>query len=376
MRTRFDELLASHLNGTLTEEEKKLLAKLLSVTENQQYLAAKIDEQFFDPSLVEIGDEEAGRQIFAAIKKRLRTGKAAPVFPLEEEREAKLVLMQAARRKLYRWMGGVAASVLLVLALAVLLNNNLERRQVADAGNNKAAAVARLQREVNTTGKDKILRLPDGSEVVLANGNEISYLAPFAGKREINLTGKAYFKVAKDKRRPFTVISGDVSTTALGTEFSVNMDRNASRIVVRLYEGRVVVNARNAKKPAQANRFYLVPGQQLVYTRGGTCSVNWFRRSGQPATETAAGKALAPENPSIPDDGGSWYMFNNQSLPQVFDQLAEMYNTEIVYNKTEIQNLYFIGKFDRTDSLEKILQKLGQLNHLSVTKENNRFLVK
>ncbi len=68
-------------------------------------------------------------------------------------------------------------------------------------------------------------------------------------------------------------------------------------------------------------------------------------------------------------------MFNNQSLEQVFDQLKMLYNADIVYSKKDVYNLYFVGKFDKTDSLYTILNQIASLNNLKVSKKNNKFII-
>jgi ferric-dicitrate binding protein FerR (iron transport regulator) len=184
------------------------------------------------------------------------------------------------------------------------------------------STLAFMHHEVNTSGKEKRVQLPDGSLIVLADKSEIGYREPFRDKRDITLRGKAYFKVAKDKTRPFTVISGVVSTTALGTEFTVTAFENTSQIIVRLYEGKVVIKPVEKGNLKLRKEVYLLPGQQFVY---GGKSVTKMKMA--PSTEATPEELLVRElpldNPSIPQDNeGSWYMFNNQSLDQVFDQLA------------------------------------------------------
>jgi hypothetical protein len=68
-------------------------------------------------------------------------------------------------------------------------------------------------------------------------------------------------------------------------------------------------------------------------------------------------------------------MFNNQSLPEIFDALAEMYDERIVYAKKDVKNMYFIGTYDKSDSLEKILKQITLLNNLRLTKQNDTFRI-
>lgn len=68
-------------------------------------------------------------------------------------------------------------------------------------------------------------------------------------------------------------------------------------------------------------------------------------------------------------------MFNNQSLVQVFDQLEEMYNADIQYSKRDVRNMYFIGKFDKSDSFDNILSQVASLNNLKLIKTKDRFII-
>jgi transmembrane sensor len=69
----------------------------------------------------------------------------------------------------------------------------------------------------------KQVMLPDGSAVTLYPHASIRYPSAYNIKeRNIILTGKAVFAVAKDKHRPFTVYARQLATTALGTQFLVD----------------------------------------------------------------------------------------------------------------------------------------------------------
>ncbi|HMF71276.1 MAG TPA: FecR domain-containing protein [Flavitalea sp.] len=233
-----------------------------------------------------------------------------------------------------------------------------------------------LRREVNKTGKPRKLLLHDGSEIVLADKSEVSYYDPFiSNRRDIILKGKADFKVAKDKTKPFTVYSLDVATTALGTQFSVSAFEDAVNTVVRLNEGKVVVNSTTNVKGVAGKAYYLVPGEELVFNNlNYTARVLHFNKKHPPVkvTQTRTSK----DSPEFTNHRkGSWYMFNNQSLGQVFDQLSMLYSKQIVYSKKDLQNLYFIGSFNKSDALRSILTKITSLNNLKLTQEENRFTI-
>jgi hypothetical protein len=269
----------------------------------------------------------------------------------------------------------VAASILLLIGLGWKF-----RFFINDKGNTTVASILKkkkdsvtftMRHEINTSGHDKRIHLADGSLIVLTNNSEITFREPFVGSRDIALTGKAYFKVAKDKTKPFTVASGDILTTAVGTEFSVTAIKNAHQIIVRLYEGKVVVKASDPDNARMKNDIYLLPGQQLIYGDQTTVRVEFFKVKIQ-APEESLNNELPADNPAIPENvDRPYFMFNDQSLSKVLDNLAAIYNVKIIYDKNDVQRIYWTGKYDRSESLETILKRIGKVNDLLVIRENN-----
>ena len=117
----------------------------------------------------------------------------------------------------------------------------------------------------NSYGQKSTIFLSDGSIIHLNSGSSVSYLKGFNNdKRQIELSGEAYFEVAKDINRPFTVIAHGVTTTALGTSFNVNT-YSKNEVTVSLAEGKVQVEFDNEYNGFQDQ--YLVAGEQLAYNR-------------------------------------------------------------------------------------------------------------
>lgn len=94
------------------------------------------------------------------------------------------------------------------------------------------------------------IQLPDGSTLSL--GAKSLALTHFTGeRREVVLSrGEAYFEVAKDQRRPFTVDAGITEVTAVGTAFNVR--RSGERVHVAVSEGVVNVSP-NSTSPVSAH---------------------------------------------------------------------------------------------------------------------------
>lgn len=91
----------------------------------------------------------------------------------------------------------------------------------------------------SSIGQTRNLQLDDGTKVVL--GARSTMTASFSPqRREVNLqSGAAYFDVAKEPNRPFSVTAGDLVATALGTVFDVRANAQVYRVGVA--EGAVAV---------------------------------------------------------------------------------------------------------------------------------------
>jgi len=78
-------------------------------------------------------------------------------------------------------------------------------------------------------------------------------------RRQITLeTGRAMFDVAHDRNRPFSVAAATSRTTALGTQFQVELD--PTHVVVTLAEGSVAIDNEGSTQVWQEQ---LQPGEQL-----------------------------------------------------------------------------------------------------------------
>jgi transmembrane sensor len=268
----------------------------------------------------------------------------------------------------------VAASILLVIGSAwiYLIQNKDSNRPVTIVANKTASLRVVFQHKINTTAKKMSIKLQDGSEVVLSPGSELNYGEPFTdNKRTVYLKGEAFFAVAKDATKPFTVYTDALSTTDLGTRFLVTAFQQEDNITIRLFEGKVVVKSSDSIHKKLAEDMYLLPGNKLVYNRMSMlASISSFTKS----KSIAGNKKINPDKTYT--STSDWYMFNNQNLADVLERLKELYGTDIQYSKEALKNSYFIGKFNMTDSLEKILNDIALLKNLTVEKHGNSFIIK
>lgn len=224
----------------------------------------------------------------------------------------------------------------------------------------------------NTGAENKVIMLADSSRITLSPQAWIRYKANFGivASRRIYMKGDVFFEVAKNKGKPFTVYSGYISTTALGTVFRVTAPEKGETIKVHLNEGKVVIALTDTVYRKMHADYYLLPGQELVFNaenKPGILHAFFIKTSGKKAVATGSVKQ---------ENKDESYVFNNQTLPDVLEQLSVIYGVPIMYSKADIGKIYFIGRIERNDSVEKTIDDIALLNKLSVTKKNGGFMLK
>ncbi len=157
---------------------------------------------------------------------------------------------------LHPWRSGwmVAATVMLVcLATAAWFMSRSAQRSTSPAAYNE---------RVNRAGQRAVVRLPDGSVVYLNAASRLRFPQTFAhNRREVWLTGEAFFEVKRHPKQPFVVQTGSLQTTVLGTSFTVRAYPNEAQIEVAVVTGKVRV----AGAVASA---LLTPNRLATYQRG------------------------------------------------------------------------------------------------------------
>src|SRR5262249_3450157 len=112
----------------------------------------------------------------------------------------------------------------------------------------------------------KTLRLADGSDMTLDADSSVVASFTDVGRSVQLQRGRAFFAVAPDRSRPFSVRTAGRSVVAVGTRFDVNL--LAQGLSVTLLEGRLRIDSQD---PGRAP-VMLEPGQQYI-ERGGAPTI-------------------------------------------------------------------------------------------------------
>lgn len=156
------------------------------------------------------------------------------------------------------WAGvGIAAAAV----FAVVVGVGQFREPSAPA--TQIAAQPDLDVYKTKTGDQEKITLADGSVVTLNTASRIEARMNAQERTVRLLEGEAFFEVAHDASRPFRVYAGDGVTVAVGTAFSVRLEKNAVEVVVS--EGKVSYS-RVADVAAPEPVAYIAAGETAVFS--------------------------------------------------------------------------------------------------------------
>lgn len=315
-----ERLINEYLRGTIGPEEKQHLEKWMDSLDLSE-------------------GQPAPREFHKALMKKQidrRTGMAADVIEI---------------RRHNLWRPIAAASLLFLLGISVYLwqaapREALYEQRAADSPSSGFYEV------INNSGKDTLFALKDGSKVLLSAGSSLTWPADFAvDARELTLDGKAFFQVTKDPERPFSVYSGDIVTTALGTSFWVEKVKDRRSPRVRLITGKVSIR-QQLKNGRDTLLAMLTPGEE------------WQMSTFKPTVAPSVGNDRKQEK-TVPSTA-SVLVFHHTPLQDVLPRLADYYRVAIKFDIDELKGMSFYGTYDSENRIADILQTIALANDLTV----------
>ena len=213
--------------------------------------------------------------------------------------------------------------------------------------------------EIPRGGEYRVV-LPDSSVVWLNAASSLRFPTRFSGdKREVYLSGEAYFEVAKNKKRPFIVSINNISVAVTGTQFNVKGYPDEDYVNTTLVEGGVEL--RTADNPA-AKPVQLRPGYQGVWANNKIT-----------VKEASLEEALAWKN--------GLFVFRSESIGSIMRKLSRWYDVEPKYPDTSVTAIRFTGTIRKYESIQKVLEMLALTQkvkftiddkNISVLKANNQ----
>lgn len=263
---------------------------------------------------------------------------------------SKSAVKPAAKTGIMIFIGKVAASLTLIAGIVFLLLN---------LGLSEEKILAELTPEVyqKKTGIGEKLRvtLPDKSTVVLNSLSQLSFTSDF-GKmdRLVSLEGEAFFEITPNPSLPFKVATGEVVTTALGTEF--NAYSREGKVMIALTEGRVSVTKPIAN---DVHEVLLYPGEMAM----GLLLVE----------DDFVVETFDPKSLTAWKEGK--IQFKSKPLESIFADLQIWYGVSLEYSGKVDKKRKVTGIFDN-ESLENILDGLTFSMGIHYEMEGTKVIIK
>jgi hypothetical protein len=226
-------------------------------------------------------------------------------------------------------------------------------------GNANLQAVPIYNTITTARGNQYQVVLADGSKVWLNAASSIRFPSFFTGnERKVEITGEAYFEVAKDATKPFRVEFNNqrgekAEIEVLGTHFNVNAYPDEEDVKTTLLEGSVKVSKGNES-------LLIVPGEQARVSNNS---------SG--VKEITLKKDVVLSQVMAWRDG--FFVFNNSDIKMIMRQVARWYDVEVDF-EGKIPSEGFTGKVSRNVPLSKFIKVL-KLNDVNVKTEGRKIII-
>ncbi len=228
-----------------------------------------------------------------------------------------------------------------------------------------------LYNTLNTpNGGQHEVSLPDGTKAWLNAASSIRFPVSFVGKasRLVEVTGEVYFEVAKawgvesgaesvkgkamgvERKIPFIVKTATQQIEVLGTHFNVNAYGDGGKIKTTLAEGSVRVSS-------ALGNLKLNPGQQAILTTDKLSVI-----------PIDTNEVMAWRNGD--------FMFNEERLEDILNDVARWYNIEVVYEEDAAKNVLFWGMISRSVNISQLLHMLESTDEVRFSVKGRKITVR
>lgn len=343
---RFWSLVSLQLAGEATPEDLQELADLLR-DHPEWHLRLELYTNLYNshPQSAPLAESHFSRHL-----QRLSNHLDTP--PLKHEHPH--------RRRLFRpWMAA-AAILLLAIAFIWLLKTTNNSEQDFNTVTTRPGSRSKLQ-------------LPDGTTVWLNSDSRLSYKVTNT-TREVQLTGEAYFDVAKDKAHPFHVHTTTVDILVLGTAFDVRSYNNEHNTETSLFQGSVEVTLRNSP-----DKKIILHPEEKITVNNTEAIVTGIKTKRQPEPDAdqpllTLGKVHRQQADSSAIETlwtKNQLYFDDRSLEEIGLALEHWFGVRVNITSETLKQRHFSGNFEEKTLPEvmEALQFTGMLHYSIKNKE-------
>ncbi len=242
------------------------------------------------------------------------------------------------RTSYVRWVPAALAAGLAAFAVVVWPTIDRSGREPLSVEN----AVYKTE-----VGEQRKLHLPDGSSVRMNTGSRLEVAYTDASRRIRLEQGEAYFEVSPAPGRPFEVETSYGFVTAVGTAFSVRVDRR--QVEVTVSEGRVRLSLKRPEEVSTTDSLAAQVAELATVSAGQTAVFDEQLGSIQTLDPSDIVRRLAWRDRML--------IFDGDTLETVIAEVSRYGPVEIVISDPALSELR-IGGYFRTGETDDLLSAL------------------
>ena len=181
-----------------------------------------------------------------------------------------------------------------------------------------------------------VFELPDGSSVTVHKGGSLA-MGDFEGVREVQMTGKVYFDVERDEKKPFVIQTESSQIRVLGTSFVVNSNEK-DLITEVMVESGIVAFGQNQK--------YFGKNTMEIQLKKGEMGILAVGEKGIKKKKISDDNYLAWQNEIL--------TFNRARMTRVSEVLNDVYGLSVAFENSSLSGCYLTAKYNKKSSEEVV----------------------
>ena len=190
-------------------------------------------------------------------------------------------------------------------------------------------------------GGEHTLSLEDGTIIRMNSKSELLFPGRFTSeKRQVRLSGEAFFHVKSNPQKPFIVLLDGISVEVTGTSFNVQAYPEENEINIALAEGRIRILQEDkvlaSLQPQELFTYHKNTEEFQVGTADISASTDWM---------------------------SDVFIFRNEPIENIIQKLSRWYNVSIEVDE-DIRQTRYTGILSKKQSLAETLDALRLTNEL------------
>jgi transmembrane sensor len=238
------------------------------------------------------------------------------------------------------------------------------------SANGAGSASAAMTYNVLTTpkGGQYQIVLEDGTRVWLNAASSLRFPTTFSGSdRQVEMTGEAYFEVAKNKDKPFRVlVNHQLQADVLGTSFNIMAYGEEPTVNTTLVDGSVRLVKGQASVLLKPDQEGSIRQEALTQVSGGEDAGGGAAGAGFKVSDANVENALAWKN--------GVFQFDNLPLQTIMRQIARWYDVDVSY-RVGLRDQVYSGTMPRKENISEVLKMLEYTGTIHFIMEGKTIIV-